>query len=348
MSTLFAILSKQSYQDLYCLPFLAFWSVSTLLAIPCNLIRVYTICNSKSDKGLHYLRFSPVSSVSTPFAILSKQYYQVFSVFYSQKSNQGLHCLPFSAVWSGSTLFAFLSLISIYTIFCFQQSDQGLHYLPFFLCSMIKDYTVCHSQNSNQGLHYLPFSAVWSRSRATLSFSGTIWSGSTLFAILSSLVRDYTICHSQQSDQGQGPHCHSQEQPGQGLHYLSFSKVWSGSSLFAIFSSLISVYTVCHSQQSNQGLYCLPFSAFWSGSTLFAILSTLIKVYTVCHSQQCDEGLHYLPFLAVWSGSTLFTILRLIMDYTIFHSLDKGIHYLQFFLSSINKVYTVCNSQQSD
>ena len=266
--------------------------------------------------------------------------------------------LAFSAVWSGSTLFAILSsLIRVYTICLSQQSDQDLHYLPFFLSSIIRStlfailsilirvYTTCHSQQSDQDLHYLPFSAVWSRSTATLSFSGTIWSGSTLFAILSSLVRDYTICHSQQSDQGQVPHCHSQEQPGQGLHYLSFSIVWSGSSLFAIFSCLISVYTVCHSQQSNQGLYCLPFSAIWSGSTLFSILSTLIKVYIVCHSQQSDEGLHYLPFSAVWSGSTLFTILRLVMVYTICHSLDKGIHYLPFFLSSIIKVYTVCTSQ---
>ena len=292
------------------------------------------------------MEFSAVWSGSTLFAILSL----ISSTL-----------LAFSAVWSGSTLFAILSsLIRVYTICLSHQSDQDLHCLPFFLSSIIRStlfsilsilirvYTTNHSQQSDQGLHYLPFSAVWSRSRATLSFSGTIWSGSTLFAILSSLVRDYTICHSQQSDQGQGPHYHSQEQPGQGLHYLSFSKVWSGSSLFAIFCSLISVYTVCHSQQSYQGLYCLPFSAIWSGSTLFAILSTQIKVYIVCHSEQSDEGLHYLPFSAVWSRSTLFTILHLIMVYTICHSLDKDIHYLPLFLSSIIKVYTVCNSQQSD
>ena len=126
-------------------------------------------------------------------------------------------------------------------------------------------------------------------------------SGSTLFAILhSSLIRIYTICHSQKSDQGQGLHCHSQEQSDQGLQYLPFSAVWSGSTLFTIFSILIKVkvytvilrnslirfYTIYHSQQPDQGLHCLPFSAVWSGSTLLAILSSLIKVYSVCHSQQ--------------------------------------------------------------
>ena len=171
---------------------------------------------------------------------------RVYYIFHSQQSDQSLHCLPFStAVWSGSTLFAILYK----------------HYYP--------------------GIHCLQFSAVWS--------------GSTLFAILSSLARDYTICHSQQSDQGQGPHCHSQEQSAQGLHYLSFSKVWSG-------------------------LHRLPFSAVWSTSTLFAILSSLIRVYTVCHSQQSDRGLHYLPF-SVWSWSTVFAILSsLIRVYTICRS----------------------------
>ena len=165
---------------------------------------------------------------------------------------------------------------------------------------------MCHSQHCDQGLHYLLFSAVWSRSRSMLSFWGTIWSGSTLFAILSSLVRDYTICHSQQSDQGQGPHCPSQEQSGKGLHYLSFSAVWSA-------------YTVSHSQLSDQGLYYLPFSV-WSRSTLFAILRSLMSVYTICHSQQSDQGLYYLPFSDL-SGSTLFAILSsLIKEYTICHS----------------------------
>ena len=128
-------------------------------------------------------------------------------------------------------------------------------------------------------------------------------SESTLFAILqSSLIMIYTICHSQQSDQSQGLHCHSREQSDQDLQYLPFSAVWSGSTLLAILSSLIKVNTVCHSQQSYQGLHYLALSAVWSrprytllfsgtvwsGYTQFAIRSSLIKVYKVCHSQQCD------------------------------------------------------------
>ena len=129
----------------------------------------------------------------------------------------------------------------------------------------------------------------------------------TLFAILSRLITGCTVCHSQ-SDQYQ--------------HYLPFSAVWSGSTLLPFFLSIImKVYTVCHSQQSNQGLHYLSFTAVWSESPLFAILS-LISVYTICHS-----------FLAVWSRSILFAILSiLIRVYTTCHSQhsDQGIHYLQF------------------
>ena len=166
-----------------------------------------------------------------------------------------------------STPFAILSiLIKVYAV---------------ILSSLIRVKVHCHSQEqSDQGLHCLPSSAVWSgstlsfsavwsrsRSRSTLSFSETVWSGSTLFAIDSSLIRVYTVCHSQLSDLR--------------LHCLPFSAVWSGSALFAILSSLIRVYTICLSQQSDQGLHCLPFSIVWSVSTL-------------------------LPFSEVWSGSTLF------------------------------------------
>ena len=144
---------------------------------------------------------------------------------------------------------------------------------------------------------------------------------STLFAILSSLIRVYTICHSQPSDQGL--HCHS-EQSDQGLHYsICYSKqsdqgqgplsptgtVWSRSTLFAILRRLIMVYTISNS-----------FWAVLSSSTLFAIFSCLIRVYTICQSQQSDQGLHCFPFSAVWSGSTLFAIHSLIRAYTIFHS----------------------------
>ena len=105
---------------------------------------------------------------------------------------------PISLVWSGPTLFPILSSVisgyiigysqsGFFSICHSQQSDQGLHNFPFFLSSMITVYTVRHSQQSDQGLHYLPFSAISSRSKSTLLFSGTVWSGSTLFAILSSL-----------------------------------------------------------------------------------------------------------------------------------------------------------------
>ena len=185
----------------------------------------------------------------------------------------------------------------------------------------------------------------------------SVWSVSTLFSILSSLFRVYTICHSQQSVQG--------------LHCLSFSAVRSRSTLFAFLSSLIRVYTICQSQQSDQSqglhthsqepsdqdVHCLPFSAVWSRSTLFAILSSQINVCTIFHSKQFDL-LKCLPFSSVWSGSTLFAILSsLIRVYTYCHSqlsdhayischsqFHQGLHYLPFFLSSIIKVCTVCHS----
>ena len=208
-------------------------------------------------------------------------------------------------------------------------------------------YTFCHSKHSDEGLHYLTFSAA-----STVS---------TLFAILSSLIRVYNICHSR-SDQ-----C---------LHYLPFPAVWSRSPLLSILSSLIKVYTICHSQQSDQGLHFLRFSAAWSmsrstlsfsgtvlsrstpfatpisliKSKLFAFLISVIWVYTIFHSQRSDQGLHCLPFSAVWSGSIGFC-----------HSQqsDQCLHNLSFtdvwsgstlfaFLSSQMRVYTVWHSQQFD
>ena len=224
--------------------------------------------------------------------------------FFLSSIIKGYTVLSFSAIWTGSTLLAILSSlikVNVYTV--------------ILRNSLIRVFTICHSQQSNHGLRCLPFSAVWS--------------GSTLFTILSSLIkvkvytvilrniliRFYTICHSQQSDQGQGLHCHSQEQTDQVLQYLPFSAAWSRSthailssqirvSLLAILNSLIKVYTVCHSQQ--------PVTL-----TLFPIISSLIRVYTFCHSQQSDQGLHCLPFSEVWSGSTLFAIFSLMKVYTI-------------------------------
>ena len=191
-----------------------------------------------------------------------------------------------------------------------------------------------YSEHSDQGLHYLPFSTVWSGSTLLAILSSLI---KVCTVILSNLIRVYTSCHSQPPDQIQGP--------------LSFSgTIWTGSTLFAILNSLIWVDTICHSQ-SDQGLQYVPYSVVWSyilttslvavlwRSTLFAILSNLIKVYTICHSQQSDQGLHchsqqsdqglhYLPFAAVWSK--LFAILSLVRVYTICHSQqsDQGLHYL--------------------
>ena len=191
-------------------------------------------------------------------------------------------------------------------------------------------------------------------------------------------MRVYTICHSQQSDQG--------------LHYLPFS-VWSWSTLFAIFwikeytichsflavlsrsalfailSSLISVFTISHSQLSDQsfticishsyqGLLCLPFSAVWSGlHYLLFFLSSFIKVYTFGHSVQSHQGLKYLSVSTVWSGSTPFAILSQIRVYTICHSQqsDQGLHSSPFsavwlgstvfvILSCLIRYYTICDS----
>ena len=252
--------------------------------------------------------------------------------------------MPFSAVWSRSTILKILSsLIRIYTIYHSQQSDQGLseesdqglseesdqglHCLPFSvdwsectffaICrSLIKVKVHCHPEkHSDQGLHYLPFSALWSWSTLFPILSKQYYQGRhCLSFFLTSFIKVYTVCHFQLSDQG--------------LHYLSLSAVWSGSTLFPILSSLIKLYTICHSQ-SDQGLQYLPFSAVWSGSTLYAILSKQYhKVYTVCHSEHSDQGLHYLlhclPF-SVWSGSTMFRI-----------------------LSSLIRVYITCHSEQWD
>ena len=205
------------------MPFSAVWSGPILFAILSSLIRVYTICHS----------FLTVS--------------------------QCQHCLSFWAVWSGHRLFAILSLISIYTICHSQQSDQGLHYFPFFVSRMTTVYTVRHSQHSDHGLHNLPFTAVSSRSKSTMSFSVTVWSGSTLFAILSSL--SWSI-----------------------LSAILSSLIKIRDHTVFLRNSLIRFYTLCNSQQSDQGLHCLPFSAVWSGSTLFAILISLIRNYTICHS----------------------------------------------------------------
>ena len=160
-----------------------------------------------------------------------------------------------------------------------------------------------------------------------------------------SLIRVYTLCHTQHSDQGL--HCLPfstavwsastlfailSKHYYHGIDCLPFSAVWSGSTLsfsavcsgtilFDILSSLIKVkvHTVIL-RDCLVRVYTMSFSKVWSAFTLFAILSSLNNVYTVCHSRQSNQGLYYFPFSAVWSGSTVFAILSiLIRVYTIFH-----------------------------
>ena len=225
---------------------------------------VYTVCHSQhSDQGVHYLPFS-VWSGSTLFAILSslircifvmlRTLIRVYTVCYSQQSDWGLHCMLFS-VWSGSTVFAILiNLIRIFTI-CPFHSDQALQYMPFSGVWSWSTLFAILSKQYNQGLHCLPFEAAWP--------------GSFLFVILINLIKVSTNC---------------QSQIVQGLHYLPSSAFDWGLHYLAFFpSSIIKVFTICHSQQYDQGLYYFHV-LIGSGSTLFAILSTLISVYNICHS----------------------------------------------------------------
>ena len=341
LTIVYTILHSQSDQGLHCCPFSAVWSGSTLFSLLSCLIRIYTVCHSSLAVLLRSSLFAFVSSLI-----------RFYTNCDSRKSHQCLHSLPFSTVWSGSTLFSIITqiyLIRVYNTSQFQQSDQGQTVKP------IRVYTIFHSQQSHQGLHRFHFSAVWSGS-TLFPLSG--WSESTLFATFSNLIRICTICHSSLA-------VLLRPKP------LPLSAIWSGSILF--LGNLISIYTVCHSQQFDQGLHYLPFSV-WSGSTLrailsslicvytfcFAIISSLIRVYTVCHSQPSDQGLHYLPFSAVLSGSRLFAILSsLIKVYTVCHcqqfdhgpsifhfqQSDQGLHYLAFYSSSIISLHCLPFSQ---
>ena len=180
-------------------------------------------------------------------------------------------------------------------------------------------YTICHSQQSDQGLHYLPFSAICSE----FTLFGILSSLIRVYTIcLLSLIRVYTICLAQQS----------------GHIYLAV--LWR-STLFATLSSLIRVYTICHFQQSEK-VYTV-------------ILSSLIRVYNICHSQQSDKC--QCPLSAsekVWSVSTLFAILSRLIDTFCHSQSDQGLHYLPFsvwkgsrlyaIISSLIRVYTTCHS----
>ena len=193
--------------------------MSTLFAILSSLL-----------KCLHYFPLSAVWSGSTLFAILSKQYYHV------------LQCLPFSAVWSGSTLLVILSslgwlcwgLTSQSTIFqsCRDGAIASWEINQYFWG------VKCLAQGHNTAA--VGLEPRTSRSGVRHSTTepprspSAVWSGPTLFAILSSLIRVYNICN-------------------------SFQAVFSRSASLAILSSLIRVYTICHSQRSDQGLHFLSF-----------------------------------------------------------------------------------------
>ena len=163
------------------MPFSAVLSVSTAIAILSCLISIYSTCHSQQiDQFLHYLKFSAVWSVSPLFDILSLiRVYTIchrrlirvpgptlFPILSSMISGYiiGYSQSGFYCIWHSqqSALFSILSsLIRVYTVCHPQQSIQGLH--------------SCHSQQPDQGLHCLLFSAIWSTS--------------TLFPILSSLIR---------------------------------------------------------------------------------------------------------------------------------------------------------------
>ena len=147
---------------------------------------------------------------------------KVYTVCHSQYSDQGLFYLSFSAVWSRSTL-SFSAVWSESTLFTIRSSLSKVKVI--LKNSLIIVYSICHSQPSDQ--HYLPFS---------------VWTGSSLFAILGNLIRAtlFSILSKQ--------YYHV-------LKCFPFSALWSGSTLFFILSSLIRVYTVSHSQQIDQGLY---------------------------------------------------------------------------------------------
>ena len=161
-----------------------------------------------------------------------------------------------------------------------------------------------------------------------ISFS---WVCICIIGSRSSLIRIYTVCLKENSDQG--------------LHCLPEGEVRSGSTMFAGRRSQIRVYTVCLKEQWDQGLHCLHEGEVRSRSTLFAwrrspiraytvclkeksirIYTVCLKeqsdqVYTICLKEKSDQGLHCLPEGEVRSGSTLFAWRRSqIRVYTVSHS----------------------------
>ena len=354
------LMKEQCDQGLHCLPFRlhhldegVVWSGSPL-SFYLHRLDEGTVRSGSTLFAIPFASFGWLSSLIRVYTV----YHSICTIRMKEQSDQGLHYLPFrlhrldeGVVWSGSTLSFRLHRLDEGAVW----SGSTLFAIPFasfgWMSSLIRVYTVCHS-----------FCTVW--------MNGAVWSESTLFAIpftsfgwrsslirvysvipfasfgwRSSLIRVYTVCHSMKEQSDQSLHCLPLRlhEGAFRLHRLDKGAVWSGSTLFAIpfasfgwRSSLIRVYTVCHSicifldegaVWSGSTLpFCLDEGAVWSGSTLFAIpwRSSLIRVYTVCHfvcmkehsvcivwiKEQSDQGLHCLPFRldegAVWSGSTLF------------------------------------------
>ena len=268
-----------------------------------------------------------------------------------EQSDQGLQCLPFhltfldegsslirvynvyhsvwpfwtrGAVWSGSTMFTIPSDLFGRG----EQSDQGLQCLPFRLhvldegSSLIRVYNVYRS--------VWPF---WTR--------GAVWSGSTMFTILSDLFG-----RGEQSDQGLQclPFRLHFSDEGSSLirvynvyhsvwPFWTRGAVWSGSTMFTIPSARFG-----RGEQSDQGLQCLLFRL-----TFLDEGSSLIRVYNVYHSVW--------PFWmrgAVWSESTMFTIPSDLFGRG--EQSDQGLQCLPFRLhvldkgSSLIRVYNVYHS----
>ena len=267
--------APSSDQGLHCLPFCQHPCRRPLVALQygktstpgllLHLIRVYTVCHSIS---IHV---------------------SVLWLHYSMAKRLHRDC---SFIWSGSTLFAILSASMSASFGCITlwqniyigttpSSDQGLHCLPFYqhpcrrplvalqcgktstsglLLHLIRIYTVCHSISIHVGVLWLHYSMA-KRLHRDCSF---IWSGSTLFAILSASMSASFGCIT----------------------------VYGKTSTSRLLLHLIRVYTVCHSISIHVSILWLHYSMakrlhrdcsfIWSGSTLFAILSASMSASFGC------------------------------------------------------------------
>ena len=190
--------------------------------------------------------------------------------------------------------------MKIYTVCHSQQSDQGL----YFCHSQQSDQGLhCHSQQSDQGLHYLLFLERGGSVVECRTLEREVGGSKPTAAVLCPWARHFTprkywlitqeavapFRHDWKIVDWDVKPQHKQnlfailsKKYYQGLQYLPFSDILSGSTLFVILNSLIRVYTVSHSQQSDQ-VYTI-------------VILSLIRVNTIFHSQQSEQCLHYLHF----------------------------------------------------